>query len=71
LKRTLLFGFVYRIENKENGKFYIGQKKIIKVEKMTDTEGNPMEDAMLVQQRVRIYTDLDLQPEDILRKKNS
>ena len=24
-------GFVYRIENKETGKFYIGQKKIIKV----------------------------------------
>ena len=26
-------GFVYRIENKETGKFYIGQKKILKVEK--------------------------------------
>lgn len=39
MKRTRLFGFVYRIENKENGKFYIGQKKIIKVEKRPPLKG--------------------------------
>ena len=32
-------GFVYRIENKKNGKFYIGQKKIIKVEKRPPLKG--------------------------------
>ena len=32
-------GFVYRIENKETGKFYIGQKKIIKVEKRPPLKG--------------------------------
>lgn len=39
MKKTHLFGFVYRIENKENGKFYIGQKKIIKVEKRPPLKG--------------------------------
>ena len=32
-------GFVYRIENKETGKFYIGQKKILKVEKRPPLKG--------------------------------
>ena len=32
-------GFVYRIENNETGKFYIGQKKIIKVEKRPPLKG--------------------------------
>lgn len=33
------FGFVYRIENKDTGKFYIGQKKILKVEKRPPLKG--------------------------------
>lgn len=32
-------GFVYHIENKETGKFYIGQKKILKVEKRPPLKG--------------------------------
>lgn len=33
------FGFVYRIENKETGKFYIGKKQILKVEKRPPLKG--------------------------------
>lgn len=33
------FGFVYRIEHVETGKFYIGQKKILKVQKLPPLKG--------------------------------
>lgn len=33
------FGFVYKITNKETGKFYIGQKKIIRVVKKAPLKG--------------------------------
>lgn len=33
------FGFVYRITNNANGRFYIGQKKILKVEKRPPLKG--------------------------------
>ncbi len=42
-------------------------KKIV-VEKMTDEEGEPIEDAKIVQQRIRIYSDVILSRGDILRK---
>ena len=42
-------------------------KKII-VDKVTDEEGNIVEDAKLVQQRLRIYSNLDLRCGDILRR---
>ena len=35
----LPFGFVYCITNKSNGKFYIGQKKIFKIEKRPPLKG--------------------------------
>jgi hypothetical protein len=42
--------------------------KEIKVELLTDLEGNVVEDAKLVQQKLRLYTDVALQLGDILRK---
>lgn len=42
--------------------------KKIMVDKVTDEEGNIVEDAKLVQQRLRIYSNLDLRCGDILRR---
>ena len=39
------------------------------VEEMTDEEGNPVEDAKLVQQRLRLKVPFEVYPGDILRKK--
>ncbi len=43
--------------------------KIIKVEKMLDEKGNVIEDAKVVQQRIKLFTDVKLQSGDILRIK--
>ncbi len=43
---------------------------IINVERITDIDGVEMDDVMLVQQKVKLYTDIKLSIEDILRKKN-
>lgn len=45
--------------------------KIIKVERMTDERGVDILDALLVQQKVKIYSSVLLDPGDMLRKKNS
>lgn len=45
--------------------------KIIKVERMTDERGVDILDALLVQQKVKIYSSVLLNPGDMLRKKNS
>ena len=45
--------------------------KIITVNKMEDEKGNVVEDASLVQQKLYLYTDLELKKGDILRKKNN
>ncbi|MBE5764381.1 MAG: U32 family peptidase [Clostridiales bacterium] len=42
--------------------------KNIPVEHLTDCDGNVIEDAKLVQQKLRLYTDVILQAGDILRK---
>ncbi len=42
--------------------------KVIKIEKMTDENGNEVVDASLVQQKLYLYTSLNLQQGDILRK---
>lgn len=42
--------------------------KTLKVEKMTDADGNDVQDAKNVQQKLWIYTDLPIQIGDILRK---
>ena len=42
--------------------------KNIPVEHLTDCDGNVVEDAKLVQQKLRLYTDVILQAGDILRK---
>ena len=42
--------------------------KNISVEHLTDCDGNVVEDAKLVQQKLRLYTDVILQAGDILRK---
>ena len=42
-------------------------KKIV-VEKMEDEKGNVIEDAKIVQQKIRLYTDVKLNSGDILRK---
>ena len=55
MKKTRLFGFVYRIENKENGKFYIGQKKIIKVEKRPPLKGKVRKRRIVKQSDWRTY----------------
>lgn len=44
--------------------------KIIKVERMTDESGVDILDALLVQQKVKIYSSVLLNPGDMLRKKN-
>ena len=41
--------------------------KTIKVEKLTDTDGNPVSDAKLVQQKLKLYTEIPLSKGDILR----
>lgn len=38
------------------------------VEKMTDEDGNEIKDAKLVQQKIRIYSDIEVSAGDILRK---
>lgn len=45
--------------------------KIIKVERMTDERGVDILDALLVQQKVKIYSSVLLNHGDMLRKKNS
>lgn len=55
MKKTRLFGFVYRIENKENGKFYIGQKKIIKVEKRPPLKGKVRKRRIIKQSDWKTY----------------
>ena len=45
--------------------------KIIKVERMTDESGVDILDALLVQQKVKIYSSVLLNPGDMLRKKNA
>ena len=42
--------------------------KTIKVEKLTDLSDKPVEDAKLVQQKLKLYTSVRLQAGDILRK---
>ena len=48
-------GFVYRIENKETGKFYIGQKKIIKVEKRPPLKGKVRKRKIIKQSDWKTY----------------
>ena len=48
-------GFVYCIENKESGKFYIGQKKIIKVEKRPPLKGKVRKRKIIKQSDWRTY----------------
>jgi hypothetical protein len=48
-------GFVYRIENKETKKFYIGQKKIIKVEKRPPLKGKVRKRKIIKQSDWRTY----------------
>ncbi len=43
--------------------------KVIKVEKMQDEKGNDIADAKLVQQKIKLFTDIKLSKGDILRKK--
>ncbi len=43
--------------------------KILKVEKMQTERGEDIFDAKLVQQKIKLYTDIDLKKGDILRKK--
>ncbi|MBO7149478.1 MAG: U32 family peptidase [Clostridia bacterium] len=43
--------------------------KIIKIEKMENEKGEMIEDAKLVQQKIRLYTDIKLNQGDILRKR--
>ena len=42
--------------------------KVIKIQKMQDEKGNDVEDAKLVQQKIRLFTDIKLREGDILRK---
>lgn len=44
--------------------------KIVKVEKLEDQKGNTIEDAKIVQQTLKLYTDVKLSSGDILRIKN-
>lgn len=48
-------GFVYRIENKETKKFYIGQKKIIKVEKRPPLKGKVRKRKIIKQSDWKTY----------------
>ncbi|MBO4594843.1 MAG: U32 family peptidase [Clostridia bacterium] len=41
--------------------------RIIKVERLTDTDGNAVQDAKLVQQKLKLYTDVVLSKGDMLR----
>ena len=45
--------------------------KIIKVEKMQDEKGEEVVDAKIVQQKIRLYTNVKLSEGDILRKKSA
>ena len=42
--------------------------KVVKIKKMENEKGEPIEDAKLVQQKIRLYTDIKLNKGDILRK---
>ena len=42
--------------------------KVVKIEKMENEKGELIEDAKLVQQKIRLYTDIKLNKGDILRK---
>lgn len=55
-EENLPLGFVYRIENKETGKFYIGQKKIIKVEKRPPLKGKVRKRKIIKQSDWRTYS---------------
>lgn len=48
-------GFVYKITNKETKKFYIGQKKIIKVEKRPPLKGKVRKRKIIKQSDWRTY----------------
>lgn len=48
-------GFVYKITNKETGKFYIGQKKILKVEKRPPLKGKVRKRKIIKQTDWRTY----------------
>ncbi len=43
--------------------------KVIKIEKMENEKGETIEDAKLVQQKIRLYTNIQLDQGDILRKR--
>jgi hypothetical protein len=43
--------------------------KIIKVQNLTDEKGKIIEDAKIVQQKLRLYTDIKLSAGDMLRIK--
>lgn len=44
--------------------------KTVKIEKMLSEKDEPVEDAKIVQQKLKLYTDIKLASGDILRKKN-
>lgn len=54
-EENIPFGFVYRIENKQTGKFYIGQKKIIKVEKRPPLKGKVRKRKIIKQSDWKTY----------------
>ena len=49
------------------GKFHNG---LITVDKMEDMDGNSVDDAFLVKQKLRLYSSIPLNKGDILRKKS-
>lgn len=76
VKQTAEDGFIVEMRNR----FKVGDvletmspgenhNKLIKIEKMEDLLGNSVTDALNVQQELKIYSDVKLQPGDMLRKK--
>lgn len=76
VKQTADDGFIVEMRNR----FKVGDvletmspgenhNKLIKIEKMEDLLGNSVTDALNVQQELKIYSDVKLQPGDMLRKK--
>ena len=68
------------VEIEQRNKFVVGDElevlspnqtfnKIIKVEKILDLEGNEIEEAKIVQQHLKLKTDLPLKNGDVLRKR--
>ncbi|MBR1984994.1 MAG: U32 family peptidase C-terminal domain-containing protein, partial [Clostridia bacterium] len=68
------------VEIEQRNKFVVGDElevlspnqtfnKIIKVEKILDLEGNELEEAKIVQQHLKLKTDLPLKNGDVLRKR--